>query len=82
LQTLPRTSRRSTTNTAHAILVGRTATEAKDCTMRRSVSFAALGLAGLALAHGGAHEQKPVVAEDANWMTKHMAGTCRTGLPT
>lgn len=38
------------------------------------VSF--LALTGACLAHGdhGEHSQKPIVAEDANWMTKHMAG--------
>lgn len=41
----------------------------------------ALALSGAALAHGDhgeegghAHGQKPIVSENANWMTKHMAG--------
>lgn len=36
----------------------------------------ALALSGASLAHGdhGDHSQKPIVDENANWMTKHMAG--------
>lgn len=34
-----------------------------------------LALAGTALAHGDHSGQAPMVADDANWMTKHMAGT-------
>lgn len=41
----------------------------------------ALALSGAALAHGDhgdegghGHGQKPIVDENANWMTKHMAG--------
>jgi hypothetical protein len=36
-----------------------------------------IAFAGLAAAHGGASAQKPIVDPNANWMTKHMAGTCR-----
>ncbi|KAI1330592.1 putative secretory pathway protein Ssp120 [Xylariaceae sp. FL0255] len=32
-----------------------------------------LGLLSGALAHGGGHDPKPTVPDDANWMTKHMA---------
>jgi hypothetical protein len=38
----------------------------------------ALGVAQLALAHGdhsSDREQQPMVDENANWMTRHMAGT-------
>lgn len=39
----------------------------------------ALALSGASLAHGdhGEHSQKPMVDENANWMTKHMAGKLR-----
>lgn len=42
----------------------------------QSTLVSVLALAGACLAHGdhGEHSQKPIVAEDANWMTKHMAG--------
>ncbi|KAF4776973.1 hypothetical protein CPAR01_15694 [Colletotrichum paranaense] len=39
-----------------------------------TVYLAALALASRALAHGGGdHSQKPIVDENADWMTKHMA---------
>ncbi|WQF81866.1 Putative EF-hand domain, nucleobindin [Colletotrichum destructivum] len=38
-----------------------------------TIYLAALALAGSALAHGGDHSQKPIVDENADWMTKHMA---------
>lgn len=40
------------------------------------VVITALALSGASLAHGdhGEHGQKPIVDENANWMTKHMAG--------
>lgn len=34
-----------------------------------------LALAGSAVAHGDHGGQAPMVNEDADWMTKHMAGT-------
>ncbi|PHH85738.1 hypothetical protein CDD83_11233 [Cordyceps sp. RAO-2017] len=40
--------------------------------MRASLRLALAALAGLALAHGD-HSQKPLVDEQADWMTKHMA---------
>ncbi|KAI0202698.1 putative secretory pathway protein Ssp120 [Astrocystis sublimbata] len=40
--------------------------------MRSTVIVAASLFTGV-LGHGGAHEQKPIVPDDANWMTKHMA---------
>jgi hypothetical protein len=42
----------------------------------RHINLVLLGLVGNVLAHGshGDHGQKPMVADDANWMTKHMAG--------
>lgn len=42
----------------------------------QSTLVSVLALTGACLAHGehGEHSQKPIVAEDANWMTKHMAG--------
>jgi len=36
--------------------------------------IAATSLLMGALAHS-THEQKPIVPDNANWMTKHMAGT-------
>ncbi len=47
--------------------------------MRTSILSPLCALAGLALAHDartGSHLQKPMVDENADWMTKHMAGTC------
>lgn len=44
----------------------------------RSLSLLLVSLAGRAvLGHGdhGNYGQKPMVDENANWMTKHMAGT-------
>lgn len=40
----------------------------------------ALVLSGACLAHGdhGAHSQKPIVSDNANWMTKHMAGKSKS----
>jgi hypothetical protein len=40
----------------------------------------AVGLvfAGAAVAHGDHSGQAPIVADDANWMTKHMAGKRQT----
>lgn len=42
----------------------------------RSLNFLVLGVAGMALGHGDhdVHSQRPIVDENANWMTKHMAG--------
>lgn len=42
----------------------------------QSTLVSVLALTGACLAHGdhGEHSQKPIVAEDASWMTKHMAG--------
>ncbi|KAI0876548.1 putative secretory pathway protein Ssp120 [Hypoxylon argillaceum] len=39
----------------------------------RSTVIAAAGLLTGVLSHGGSHDPKPVVPDDANWMTKHMA---------
>lgn len=39
-----------------------------------TIYLATMALAGSALAHGGDHSQKPIVDENADWMTKHMAG--------
>ena len=44
-------------------------------------SFLLAGLVARASAHGDhGHSQKPMVDENANWMTKHMAGTSRSSL--
>lgn len=40
--------------------------------MRTSI-LSILGLLSDALAHGGDHGQKPMVADNADWITKHMA---------
>jgi hypothetical protein len=40
----------------------------------RTALLLPLALASLVNAHGN-HGQKPIVAEDASWMEKHMAGT-------
>lgn len=44
---------------------------------------AALALSGACLAHGETAEygQRPIVDENANWITKHMAGTRHTLIP-
>ncbi|KAI1269855.1 putative secretory pathway protein Ssp120 [Xylariaceae sp. FL1019] len=39
----------------------------------RSTAFAALGVLVPAVLGHATHDQKPMVADDANWMTKHMA---------
>ncbi|KAI0154306.1 hypothetical protein GGR57DRAFT_110795 [Xylariaceae sp. FL1272] len=39
----------------------------------RSTTFAALSLLAPAVLGHGSHDQKPMVADDANWMTRHMA---------
>lgn len=37
-----------------------------------------LALASLAMAHGGEHQKPIEVAADADWATRHMAGTGKT----